>query len=75
MARGIEWGKAEADRYIAEHYHKPSDNYNPDEWRFDGMIDDIRVFFETGYLLSMTEKFPAWKPGSPYRQLREEMMK
>lgn len=75
VERGIEWGKAESDRYIAEHYHKPSDNYNPDEWRFDGMIDDIRVFFETGYLLSMTEEFPAWKPGSPYRHLREEMMK
>ena len=75
VERGIEWGKAESDRYIAEHYHKPSDNYNPDEWRFDGMIDDIRVFFETGYLLSMTEEFPGWKPGSPYRHLREEMMK
>lgn len=75
VERGIEWGKAESDRFIAEHYHKPSDNYNPDEWRFDGMIDDIRVFFETGYLLSMTEEFPAWKPGSPYRRLREEMMK
>ncbi len=75
VERGIEWGKAESDRFIAEHYHKPSDNYNPDEWRFDGMIDDIRVFFETGYLLSMTREFPGWKPGSPYRQLREEMMK
>lgn len=75
VERGIEWGKAESDRFIAEHYHKPSDNYNPDEWRFDGMIDDIRVFFETGYLLSMTEDFPGWKPGSPYRRLREEMMK
>jgi Zn-dependent M28 family amino/carboxypeptidase len=75
VERGVEWGKAESDRYIASHYHKPSDNYRPDEWRFDGMIEDIRVYFETGYLLSMTSEFPGWKPGSPYRQLREEMLK
>ena len=75
VERGIEWGKAESDRFIARHYHKPSDNYNPGEWRFDGMIEDIRVFFETGYLLSMTDEFPGWKPGSPYLKLREEMMK
>jgi hypothetical protein len=39
------------------------------------MTDDIRIYFETGYDLSISEKFPDWSPGSPFKPLRDEMMK
>ena len=39
------------------------------------MIDDIRIFFEVGYNLSMSEEFPEWREGSPFKPLRDKMMK
>ncbi len=75
VEHGKEWGLAETEKWIMENYHKPSDSYNPDIWNFDGMIDDIRVFFEIGYNLSMSEEFSEWRPGSPFKPLRDKMMK
>jgi len=75
VEHGKEWGLAETDKWIMKNYHKPSDNYDPDVWKFDGMNDDIKIFFEVGYNLSMSEEFPGWKPGSPFKPLREKMMK
>jgi len=75
VEHGKEWGLAETEKWIMENYHKPSDSYNPDIWNFDGMIDDIRIFFEIGYNLSMSEEFSEWRPGSPFKPLRDKMMK
>jgi Zn-dependent M28 family amino/carboxypeptidase len=75
VIHGKKWGLTETEKWIMEHYHKTSDNYEPDIWKFDGMIDDIKIFFEVGYDLSMTDEFPEWKPGSTFKPLRDEMMK
>jgi Zn-dependent M28 family amino/carboxypeptidase len=75
VEHGKAWGLAESDKWIMENYHKPSDNYEPDKWKFDGMIEDIKVYFEIGYKLSITKEFPNWKPGSPFKAARDEMMK
>jgi len=75
VEHGKEWGLAETDKWIMKNYHKPSDNYDPDIWKFEGMTDDIKIFFEVGYNLSMSEEFPEWKPGSPFKPLRDKMMK
>lgn len=74
VEQGKAWGLARSEEWIQENYHKPSDNYEPDKWDFDGMIEDIKVYFETGYNLSMTDKFPEWNPGVPFKALRDEMM-
>ena len=55
-------------------YHKPSDNYEPDKWKFDGMTEDIKVYFEVGYNLSITKKFPDWNQSSPFKSIRDKMM-
>jgi Zn-dependent M28 family amino/carboxypeptidase len=75
IEHGKEWGLAETEKWIMKNYHKPSDNYDPDIWKFDGMIDDIKIFFEVGYNLSITEDFPEWKSDSPFKPLRDNMMK
>ena len=53
----------------------PSDNYEPDKWDFSGMVDDVKAYFEIGYNLSMTDKFPDWKIQGPFKTLRDKMMK
>lgn len=75
IEHGREWAIAESEKWISENYHKPSDNFEPDKWDFDGMVDDIKVIFETGYDLSTTGDFPGWDRKFPFRSLREEMMK
>ena len=74
VERGKELGKQMRDTWTMEHYHKPSDEYHPGLWDFEGMIDDIRIYFEVGYNLSMTKEFPDWVPGNPYKPLRDKMM-
>ena len=75
VEHGKEWGLARSEKWIMENYHKPSDNYEPDKWNFDGMIEDIRVYFEVGYDLSTSKEFPEWNPGFPFKPLRDKMMK
>jgi Zn-dependent M28 family amino/carboxypeptidase len=60
---------------IYKNYHKPSDNYNPDLWSFDGMVEDLTIYFELGYKLSMTDEYPNWREGVIYKAKRDEMMK
>jgi Zn-dependent M28 family amino/carboxypeptidase len=75
VEHGKEWGLARSEKWVMENYHKPSDNYEPDKWNFDGMIDDIRVYFEVGYDLSISKEFPGWNRGFPFKSLRDKMMK
>ena len=75
VEHGREWAQKVKDKWIMENYHKPSDNYEPEKWNFDGLTDDIRIFFETGYDLSISNDFPNWNPGSPYKALRDSMMR
>ena len=74
LEHGKEWALAEAEKWTMNNYHKPSDNYEPDLWIFDGMIEDIRVYFEIGYDLSITDKFPNWSADSPFKSARDKMM-
>jgi Zn-dependent M28 family amino/carboxypeptidase len=52
VEHGKEWGLEQSEKWIMANYHKPSDNFEPDVWKFDGMIDDINIYFEVGYKLS-----------------------
>ena len=60
IEHGKKWGLEQSEKWTMENYHKPSDNYEPDKWNFDGLVDDIRIYFETGYDLSVSAEFPDW---------------
>jgi Zn-dependent M28 family amino/carboxypeptidase len=75
IVNGKAWGLAESEKWVAANYHKPSDNYEPDKWKFDGMIEDIKVIFEIGYDLSIIKDFPDWSPSSPFKPERDRMMR
>lgn len=75
VEKGREWVLEQREMWTREHYHKPSDNYEPDKWDFDGMVDDVRLFFRTGYMLAMDDKFPQWHEGTEFKAKRDAMMK
>lgn len=74
VEHGKEWGLAQSEKWIMNNYHKPNDNYEPDVWKFDGMIEDVKVYFEVGYDISNSNEFPVWSPGSPFESTRNAMM-
>lgn len=46
--KGAEWGIETFNNWVTENYHKPSDNYVAEEWNLEGMIEDIKIYFEIG---------------------------
>jgi Zn-dependent M28 family amino/carboxypeptidase len=61
------------DKYTAERYHKPSDEYDPN-WDLSGAVDDLRLLFRVGYELANESTFPNWSEGSEFRAKRDRDM-
>jgi len=60
VVHGTEWTRAQRDKYVAEKYHKPSDEFDP-AWDLSGTVDDLRLLFKIGYRLAGESTFPKWK--------------
>jgi Zn-dependent M28 family amino/carboxypeptidase len=58
--------KAYAD-YTANHYHKVSDEFDPN-WDFRGVIDDLKAFHAVGKQLADGTTFPEWKAGADFHR-------
>jgi Zn-dependent M28 family amino/carboxypeptidase len=71
VGKGKDYGKKQEDDYIAHHYHTPSDEFNP-AWTFEGGIQDMELLFMIGKRLAFETSWPAWKPGSEFKAMREQ---
>lgn len=70
IGKGKAFGEAKKDEYTEKNYHRPSDEYTPENWVLDGAIDDLKLFFQVGKRLAFTEKWPEWKTGSEFKAKR-----
>jgi Zn-dependent M28 family amino/carboxypeptidase len=66
--------KQRFDDYLANGYHKPGDEYDPETWDLAGIEEDVRILFETGYRLAQDSRFPNWHFGNEFRHLRDQML-
>jgi Zn-dependent M28 family amino/carboxypeptidase len=57
VVHGPEWTRAQRDKYTAENYHKPSDEFDP-AWDLSGAVYDLRLLFMVGYRLAGESTFP-----------------
>ena len=73
VEHGEEWTLAKEEKYSAENYHKPSDEFDPN-WDLSGAIEDLRLLFRVGYKLSMESTFPNWKEGTEFKAKRDADM-
>jgi Zn-dependent M28 family amino/carboxypeptidase len=73
VEHGPEWTRQRREEYTAQHYHQPSDEYDPN-WDLSGAIDDIRLFFRVGYRLANETTFPNWNEGTEFKAKRDSMM-
>ena len=54
-------------------YHTVADEVN-EHWDFEGILEDVRVFFDIGYTLSMEKTFPNFKQKSEFKELGDKRL-
>lgn len=69
-----DFAERKVNEYIARHYHQPSDDVKPD-WTFGGAAQDAALLTKLGRRVAAADTWPEWKPGSPFRDRREQMLK
>jgi len=72
IGKGKEYGQKIEDDYTAHNYHQPSDNYNAATWTMEGAISDLQLLFLVGKRIASEGKWPAWKPSSEFKAIRDK---
>ena len=67
---GQDAGVAWQEKYVAERYHKPGDDY-ADSWNVAGSIEDLKLLFEVGARVANSETWPEWHEGNEFRAARD----
>lgn len=61
------------EQALAGRYHAVTDELDQ-HWNFDGIIADVRLFFDIGYTLSMDTAFPNFKAKSEFKELGDKRL-
>ncbi len=73
VGRPAGWGKEQIDAWVEHNYHQPSDELT-DQWNFDGMVQDARLGFYCGLILSQAPEMPSWLPGDEFEAARKKAL-
>src|SRR6185312_12173225 len=73
IGRPPEWGRQQIEHREETHYHQPSDRLDG-SWNFDGMIEDARLDFLAGWLVSQADVLPTWNPGNEFEAARKKAL-
>ncbi len=73
IEHGEEWARERRKEYTRDHYHKPSDEFDP-AWNLDGAVEDLRLMFAVGHALATGESWPNWREGTEFKAVRDDMM-
>lgn len=68
------YGKAEAERYLKERYHKATDEVHA-EWNNGGIMQDLNAHFRIGITISNSHDWPQWSEGNEFKAIREASLK
>ena len=64
--KGKAYAKKFNERYYSERYHSPADEFDKNEWNFDGMLQDGELYRDIGQRLANSKNWPKWKQGSEF---------
>ena len=65
--RPPDWGRTEAEKYLANRYHQPSDEYDPD-FRYEGLLQQVALMTRLAWTLAGNLAFPIWNEDAEFRQ-------
>ncbi|THD36010.1 MAG: M28 family peptidase [Sphingomonas sp.] len=67
---GTAKGHAATLDYIANRYHKPQDEYDPN-WDWSGAVQDLTLYFQLGRRLADGNAWPNWYKTAEFRSVRD----
>ncbi|WP_460823744.1 M28 family metallopeptidase [Lysobacter olei] len=67
---GVAAAKAAGERYTADRYHQPADQWEA-SWSFTGMTRELQVLYTLGSELANGKHWPNWDAGSEFRGARD----
>jgi Zn-dependent M28 family amino/carboxypeptidase len=67
---GMAAGKAAAEDYTERRYHGPKDEFDPN-WNWDGIVQDVTLYYQVGRELATTSAWPNWVAGDEFRAIRD----
>ena len=67
-------GAAKAADYVANDYHKPSDEIR-DDWDLSGGVEDLQMYAYMAWRVAHAKDWPQWKDGSEFKAVREAQLK
>lgn len=73
VGQPADYGIKMRQQYVADDYHKPSDDVKAD-WVLDGAVEDIRLYLTVGYWLAQAGAFPEWRPGNEFKAIRDRQL-
>ncbi len=73
MGKPPGWGRAAAEGWEANHYHRPSDELTP-EWDFSGMVEDATLGFWCALAIAESPELPRFLPGDEFAPAREHAL-
>jgi Zn-dependent M28 family amino/carboxypeptidase len=73
IGKPADYGRMRRDEYVANDYHKVTDEIKP-WWDLRGGAADADVLFQMGVRIARGETWPEWKPGCEFKARRDEMM-
>ncbi len=68
---GTAAGRAAAEDYTTNRYHKPQDEYRGD-WVWDGALEDLALNYNIGRALATGNAWPNWYPTAEFRTIRDK---
>jgi Zn-dependent M28 family amino/carboxypeptidase len=70
---GTTAGRAAADDYTRNRYHKPSDEYDPN-WDLAGALENINALYTVGKRLANQSTFPQWNADSEFKAAHDQLV-
>ncbi len=68
---GVARGTALAEDYVANRYHSPKDEYDPN-WDWSGAVQDLELWYAIGRDLADSDAWPNWRSSSEFRTVRDQ---
>ena len=73
----VDGGRAAGDAagrdYNEHRYHKPTDQYDAQQWKMDGIVEDLQAVTDVGRQLADEGQWPDWRTGNPFKAARDAM--
>ena len=73
LGKPADYGLKIREQYVAEDYHKPSDEVKPN-WDLSGAVEDLQLLATVGFWVANGSRFPEWRPGNEFRAIRDRQL-